>query len=88
MSKSQIELITCDSGNWKVLRVNLGEDFKYEGHSIPDGVWINLLQSIGYTVETNCISDEAIKPMVAPINKYKIIPISKFNKKFINIIPP
>jgi hypothetical protein len=57
-SKPQIELITCDSGDWKVLRVNLGEDFNYEGHSIPDGVWVEMISRLGFEVETNCISDE------------------------------
>lgn len=58
MSKPLIELITCDSGDWEILRMNLGEDFAYEGHSIPNGVWIKLLEQLGYMVETNCISDE------------------------------
>jgi hypothetical protein len=43
MSKPLIELITCESGDWNVLRVNLGEDFEFQGHSIPDFEWIKLV---------------------------------------------
>ena len=38
--------------------MNLGEDFQCEGHSTPNFVWIALLQTLGYEVETKCISDE------------------------------
>jgi hypothetical protein len=58
MSKPFIELITCDSGDWDVLRVDLGEGFNYEGHSIPDYQWIKLLNILGYEVEVRNISDE------------------------------
>ena len=58
MSKPLIELISCASGDWKVLRVNLGEDFEYQGHSVPNHEWIRLLESLGYEVEERNISDE------------------------------
>jgi len=58
MSKPLIELITCDSGDWKVLRMNLGEDFEYSNHSIPDFKWVELLNKLGYEVERKEISDE------------------------------
>lgn len=58
MSKPLIELISCESGDWEVLRMNLGEDFKYEGHSIPNSAWIKILKILGYNVETREISDE------------------------------
>jgi hypothetical protein len=58
MSKPLIELITCESGDWEVLRMNLGEDFEYSGHDIPDGVWIKLLRTLEYDVEEKEISDE------------------------------
>ena len=58
MSKPLIELITCKSGDWEVLRINLGEDFQCEGHSIPNGSWILLLSKLGYEVDVKCISDE------------------------------
>ena len=58
MSKPYIELITCESGDWSVLKVNCGEDFDYEGHSIPDAEWVRLLDLLRYTVEQKEISDE------------------------------
>lgn len=56
--KDLIELINCESGDWEVLRVNLGEDFEYSGHSIPNHEWIRLLKMLGYEVEIKTISDE------------------------------
>lgn len=58
MSKPLIELITCESGEWEILRVNLGEDFKASGHSIYNGEWIALLKVLGFDVEEKCITDE------------------------------
>lgn len=58
MTKPLIELIVCESGDWKVLRVNLGEDFEFQGHSIPNHEWIRLLKLLGYEVEVREISDE------------------------------
>jgi len=58
MSKPLIELISCASGDWSVLRVNLGEDFEYQGHSIPDHEWIRLIKLLGYKIEERNISDE------------------------------
>jgi len=58
MSKPLIELITNESGDWEVLQVNLGEDFKCEGHSISNHGWVGLLEVLGYEVEVKCISDE------------------------------
>ena len=58
MIKPLIKLITCESGDWEVLRVNLGEDFKSEGHSISNYGWIGLLEVLGFEVEVKCISDE------------------------------
>lgn len=57
MSKPYIELITCESGDRSVLKVNCGEDFFYEGHSIPDFKWIKLLELLGHTVDHQIISD-------------------------------
>ena len=57
-SKPLIKLITCNSGDWSVLRVNLGEDFERQGHSISKWDWIDLLKLLGYKVETREISDE------------------------------
>lgn len=58
MNKPTIELIKCDSGDWKVLRVNCGEDYEFGGHSIPDYVWVEIIELLGYKVEQKLISDE------------------------------
>lgn len=58
MSKPLIELITCDRGDWEVLRVNLGEDFQEEGHRINSDGWMDLLNLLGYKVEEIHISNE------------------------------
>ena len=53
----KIELITCESGDWKVLKVD-GKIYD-EGHSIPDFVWVKLLQEkFGVAFEETIISDE------------------------------
>ena len=52
----QIDLITCDSGDWDVLMVD-GEIF-YEAHEIPDDVWLELLEAFGVSNKEYCISDE------------------------------
>ena len=57
-SKPLIELITCESGDWEVLRAISGEDFEHEGHSIPSHGWIELLEILGFNVEEKEISDE------------------------------
>ena len=61
MSKPYIELITCDEGDWEVLRVNYGEDFQEEGHRINNDGWIDLLDLLGYKVEEICISNERME---------------------------
>lgn len=58
MSKDFIELIECESRDWNVLRVNLGEDFDFSGHSIPNDVWVDLIKLLGYEIEVRTISDE------------------------------
>lgn len=58
MSKPCIELITCESGDWSVLRVNYGEDFQASGHSISKWDWIRLLNVLGFDIDTKEISDE------------------------------
>ena len=58
MSKPFIELITCECGDWEILRVNLGEDFQAEGHRLNGWDWIELLDLLGYKVEEREISDE------------------------------
>ena len=58
MSKPFIELITCESGDLEILRVNYGEDFLEEGHSLSNYNWVELLNRLGFEVEQREISDE------------------------------
>jgi hypothetical protein len=61
MNKPLIELIMCESGDWEVLRMNLGEYFLWEGHSISNQGWIILLEKLGFKVVTKDISDEEME---------------------------
>lgn len=70
MSKPLIKLITCESGDWNVLKAIDGYKqlidnhimpnylFDYEGHSIPNSKWVDLLKVLDYEVKEECISDE------------------------------
>lgn len=58
MSKPYIEYIHSDGGDWHVIRLNVGEDMFYEGHDIPAHVWINLLETLGFSVDNKLISDD------------------------------
>lgn len=53
----EIELITCECGDWEVLKVD-GKVF-YEGHKIESDVWIELLsKTVGIEVKEKEISNE------------------------------
>lgn len=53
-----IELISNESADYEVLRVNNGKDFLETGHSINNNQWIKLLKLLGYKVIEKEISDE------------------------------
>lgn len=57
-----VDLITCDSGDYEVLKFNNKLDKKkevsYEGHSISNHQWMDLIKNLGYDVREKCISDE------------------------------
>lgn len=61
MSNPLIELITAKSIDWEVLRVNYGINFEAQGHRITNNDWIRLLDTLGYKVEKQIISDEDIE---------------------------
>lgn len=61
MNKPWIQLISNEGGDWEVLRVNMGEDFHAQGHSINKHDWIGLLDVLGYEVEEIEISDEEME---------------------------
>lgn len=59
-----IKLTTNESGDWSILEVDCGETFHRSGHCISKWDWIELLEALGYTVETETITDEEME------NKY------------------
>lgn len=56
--KPYIKIFTCESGDWQILQVNCGEDFEASGHKIETTDWIRLLDTLGYKVEHECLTDE------------------------------
>lgn len=61
-NNTKISLISCDSGNYEILKLeastNKKKNVTYEGHSISNHQWINLVNQLGYEIEEKCISDE------------------------------
>lgn len=56
MKNHLIKLIGNESGDWKVLKVD--DKIYYQGHSIPDFIWLDLLADLCFEVESESISDE------------------------------
>lgn len=54
-----IGLVTNESGDWEVLLLN-GEVY-YEGHNIPAFIWLNLVNELGYVVNTRELTDEEME---------------------------
>ena len=58
----KLELITCEAGDWEILRMDGKEsfisDYEAEGHSISNYDWIQLLKVLGFEVTEKEISDE------------------------------
>lgn len=53
----KIEYITCPNGDWVVLKVQDKE--YYSGHSVPDFVWLTLLnEQSGTKMFSNEVSDK------------------------------
>lgn len=57
--KNVVELITCDSGGWEVLKLN--GNIIEEAHSIPNYVWLELLSMLDVESKEVCISDEEME---------------------------
>ena len=51
MTKPYIKYTPHSSGDWVTLDVNYGEDFHFEGHSIPYFKWIELIEMLGFKVD-------------------------------------
>lgn len=56
-----IKLTTNESGDWYILEVDCGETFSRSGHSISKQDWIELLETLGYKVECEIITDEEME---------------------------
>lgn len=55
----EIELITCERGDYEVLKVN--NEIYYSGHSVPSQVWLDVFKLSGNKVLKNTISDEEME---------------------------
>lgn len=56
---NKVKLITNESGDWVVLKVN-GKVYE-EGHSIPAHIWLQLIEKMGNQILTEEISDEEME---------------------------
>ena len=53
MQKHKIELITNESGDWIILKLN--DEFFAEGHSIYESEWLDLIKEINPDIQMeNC----------------------------------
>lgn len=59
--KRKIEYITCESGEWEVIRINGGRDFNEEGHNINIHQWFSLLEYLGFEIERVILTDEEME---------------------------
>lgn len=61
MTKHKIELITNESGDWIILKLN--DEFFAEGHSIYESEWLDLIKEINPNIEIKQkeISDEKME---------------------------
>jgi hypothetical protein len=66
----KIELISCEGGDWEVLKVD--GKVRFDGHSIREHEWIELLTEIGADVTTRTISDEAME-----MGEYRVFKLIK-----------
>ena len=60
MEDNKISIITCESGDWPILRY---EDFERSGHRIELKDIEDLLKYLGYEVEYKEISDEEMEEL-------------------------
>jgi len=56
-----IELIENDSGDWAVLKLN--DKIFFEGHTIPDFIWLELIEKIKPGIDTSVktVTDEEME---------------------------
>lgn len=56
MEKPKIEFVTCEGGDWEVLKIN--EKVFEANHVIDYPIWIEFLKELGFEVVEAEISDE------------------------------
>lgn len=54
--ENRVEVITCESGDWEVLKLN--EEIIAEGHSLSTYDWFSLLDKLDTLIGEKEISDE------------------------------
>jgi hypothetical protein len=52
---TKVELLTCESGDWEILKVNA--KIVEQGHSIR---WVEVIKFLGYNFEETYVTDELI----------------------------
>ncbi len=57
-----IEYITCESGDWEILKVD--DEYFFSGHNIPTHVWLYLLEglsNVNIVVKRTELTDEEME---------------------------
>ena len=60
-AKRKIEVISCENGEWEVVRIDKGRDFVASGHSIGTHQWVHLLRYLGFDVEEIELTEEEME---------------------------
>lgn len=55
----EIELITCERGDYEILKVN--NEIYYSGTSVPSQIWLDIFKLNGNKVLKNTISNEEME---------------------------
>jgi len=59
---ANIEYITCESGDWEILKVD--DEYFFSGHNIPTHVWLDLLEglsNVNIVVKRTELTDEEME---------------------------
>lgn len=51
---STVVVVECEDGDWTEIYLDGAE--VYQGHSVPDDIWIGLLKKAGYKVDERTVS--------------------------------
>lgn len=61
MQNNEIEIITNESGDWKILTLN--EQVYTQGHNISDDTFVKLFNSLGIDSKITFITDEEMEDL-------------------------